>query len=277
MVKGSFATISAKQYGTILNLSGKQRMLSQKMSKEVVLVALNIAKTKNLSSLKKTKDLFDITLQGLRDGNSTLGLPATKSRRILRQLQKIFMIWTPFKKVINTITTSKNVTKNQVAIIAKDSLPLLKQMNKCVKLYEKEAAAGGLKSDPGLAVAINLSGKQRMLTQKMSKEFFLIAYGHQVKDNQLNLVETSQLFDRTLKGLINGDAVLDLKKTKNPKIVAQLNVVTKLWNSFKVSIDYATHESKIPMDKINKIAKDNMPLLKNMNKAVGMYAKEAGK
>lgn len=31
---------TAAEYGTVLNLSGKQRMLSQKMSKEVMLVAL---------------------------------------------------------------------------------------------------------------------------------------------------------------------------------------------------------------------------------------------
>ena len=114
-----------------------------------------------------------------------------------------------------------------------------------------------------------------MLTQKMSKEFFLIAKGYKVKDNQLNLVETSQLFDRTLKGLAQGDATLDLPKTTDQAILKQLEVVKNLWTSFKQSIDYATTNSTIPMDKIEKIAKDNMPLLKEMNKAVGMYAQLA--
>jgi len=53
-----------------------------------------------------------------------------------------------------------------VAAVAKNNLPLLKQMNKAVGLYEKDAKKGGLKSAPGLAATINLSGKQRMLTIK---------------------------------------------------------------------------------------------------------------
>jgi hypothetical protein len=276
-IEFSQAAISAKQYGTVLNLSGKQRMLSQKMSKEVVLVALNVEKAANLKNLDSTSKLFAKTIIGLRDGDASLGLPATESKRILRQIGKIIKIWTPFYAKIQDIIKSKAVSKEQIDFIASNSLPLLKQMNKCVKLYEKEAAKSGLKSDPGLAVSINLSGKQRMLTQKMSKEFFLIAYGYKVKDNQLNLVETSQLFDRTLKGLMVGDKVLDLPPTTNEAILQQLKVVSKLWKPFKASIDYATSHDKIPMDKVKQIAKDNMPLLKEMNKAVDMYAQEAGK
>jgi hypothetical protein len=247
------------------------------MSKEAILIALKINSTNNIDNLKKTAALFEKTLKGLRDGNKEFGLPPTNSRRILRQIKKIYKIWTPFQDKINDIIKTKAVTKNHISYIATNSLPLLKEMNKCVKLYEKEAAKTGLKKDPGLAVSINLSGKQRMLTQKMSKEFFLIAIGHEIKSNQLNLVETSQLFDRTLQGLISGDKTLDLKATKNKTILNQLNEVKKLWTPFKSSIDFATKNSTIPKEKIKMIASDNLPLLKNMNKAVGMYEKEASK
>ena len=62
----SFSAIAAgptsAEYGTVLNLSGKQRMLTQKMSKEVMLVALNVDTQNNLSNLKKTSGLFAKTL-----------------------------------------------------------------------------------------------------------------------------------------------------------------------------------------------------------------------
>jgi len=77
---------SAAEYGVVLNLSGKQRMLSQKMSKEVMLINLDYKKDINLENLKKTVSLFDKTLKGLRDGDESLGLPPTTSRRILRQI-----------------------------------------------------------------------------------------------------------------------------------------------------------------------------------------------
>ena len=270
---------TSAEYGVVLNLSGKQRMLTQKMSKEIMLVALGIDTEKNLASLAKTSELFDKTLKGLRNGSAELGLPPTRANRILRQLDKIDAIWAKFYPVVQTILKNKAVTKEQVAAIAKNNLPLLKEMNKAVGLYEKDAEKGGLKSAPGLAATLNLSGKQRMLTQKMSKEFLLVAYGHDVDDNKLSLLETYSLFERTLKGLRDGDTTLGLPATKQPHILAQLDVVEGLWGKFKPIVAYGADykTTSIPKDKIEVLANTNLPLLKEMNKAVGMYAKEAGK
>jgi len=270
---------TSAEYGVVLNLSGKQRMLSQKMSKEAMLVALGTDTENNLKNLAGTSGLFDKTLKGLRSGSAELKLPPTSAKRILRQLDKVDAIWADFYPVVQTIIKSKAVSKEQVATIAKNNLPLLKEMNKAVGLYEKDAKKGGLKSDPGLAATLNLSGKQRMLTQKMSKEFLLVAYGHNVEDNKLGLLETYSLFERTLKGLRNGDDTLGLQATKQAHILAQLDVVEGLWAKFKPIVAYgADHKTtSIPKDKVEVLAKTNLPLLKEMNKAVGMYAKEAGK
>jgi len=270
---------TSAEYGTVLNLSGKQRMLSQKMSKEIMLIAIDVDTEPNLTNLAATSGLFDKTLKGLRNGSDELKLPPTNAKRILRQLDKVDAIWAEFYPVVQAILKSKAVSTDQVATIAKNNLPLLKEMNKAVGLYEKDAKKGGLKSDPGLAATLNLSGKQRMLTQKMSKEFLLVAYGHNVEDNKLGLLETYSLFERTLKGLRNGDETLGLQATKQAHILAQLDVVEGLWATFKPIVAYgADHKTtSIPMDKINILANTNLPLLKEMNKAVGMYAKEAGK
>jgi len=264
---------TSAEYGVVLNLSGKQRMLSQKMSKEVMLVALDMNAAANLANLEKTSNLFDKTLKGLRNGSKDLRLPPTSSKRILRQLTKIDEIWAGFYPIIKDITNSKAVTKEQVNQIASNNLPLLKAMNKAVGLYEKDAKKGGLKAAPGLAATLNLSGKQRMLTQKMSKEFLLVAYGHEADDNKLSLLETYTLFERTLKGLLDGDEVLGLPGTKPQHIRDQLGVVNGLWAEFKPIVEYgADHKTaSIPTDKIAILEKTNLPLLKNMNKAVGMY------
>ena len=42
-----------------INLAGKQRMLTQKMSKETILIALNVEPEKNRKLLKKTSAMFD--------------------------------------------------------------------------------------------------------------------------------------------------------------------------------------------------------------------------
>jgi len=164
---------SSAQYGVVLNLSGKQRMLSQKMSKEIMLVALGVDAEKNLSNLQKTAGLFDKTLKGLRNGSDELKLPPTSSKRILRQLDKIDSIWAKFYPVVQDVVANKAVSKANIAFLADNNLPLLKNMNKAVGLYEKDAKKGGLKAAPGLAATINLSGKQRMLTQKNEQRVFI--------------------------------------------------------------------------------------------------------
>lgn len=270
---------SAAEYGVVLNLSGKQRMLTQKMSKEVVLVALDHDKAANLDNLKKTSALFDRTLKGLREGDADLKLPPTTARRITRQLDKTQALWTPFNEKIQAILAAGQVGADDVQFIAEQNLPLLQEMNRCVKLYEADAAKAGLQAAPGLAVTINLAGKQRMLTQKMSKEFLLVAYGSDGANNRLNLQETAGLFERTLAGLLDGDATLDLPGTKPENIRQQLGVVENLWKDFKPHIEFAMNaeNTSVPADRIGVLASSNLPLLAEMNKAVKLYEQEAGK
>ncbi|MCG8671888.1 MAG: type IV pili methyl-accepting chemotaxis transducer N-terminal domain-containing protein [Pseudomonadales bacterium] len=270
---------SKAEYGVVLNLSGKQRMLTQKMSKEVALVALGIDVEKNVKNLISTSALFDKTLKGLKNGDPSLGLPPTEKKRILRQLNKVSDIWQEFYPVVKGIGESKKVSSEQLQVVAEKNLPLLKQMNKAVGLYEKDASKTGLEAAPGLAATINLSGKQRMLTQKMSKEFFLIALGFDVENNKLNLLETYSLFDRTLDGLNDGDDTLGLPGTPQAHIKDQLKVVKQLWTEFKPLVEKGAHHSTTSIGEadIRKVATSNLPLLKEMNAAVKLYEKEAAK
>ena len=263
---------TAEEFGVLINLSGKQRMLTQKMSKEVLLIALDINKTDNLANLKATSNLFDKTLKGLRNGDAELLLPPTSSKRILRQLGKVDSLWSDFYPNIQNIMSDNAVTQEQITAIALQNLPLLKQMNKAVGAYEKEAAKGGLKAAPGLAATLNLSGKQRMLTQKMSKEFLLIAYGQDATDNRLSLLETFTLFERTLKGLKDGDETLGLPATSEVTILSQLDTIMTLWKKAKPVFEMSSAQgSTISQEQIISVAGLNLPLLKEMNEAVGMY------
>nr|WP_321396609.1 type IV pili methyl-accepting chemotaxis transducer N-terminal domain-containing protein [uncultured Desulfobacter sp.] len=269
--------ITPAQWGTIMNLSGRQRMLSQKMTKEILLISLDYNKAENLSALENTATLFDKTLTGLRDGSSELGLPPTSSRRILRQIDmKIVPIWDVFFRQVQGVLEAKNVSPDQLSAVIENNIPLLSEMNKCVKLYEKEASKSGVEMDPKLAVTINLAGKQRMLTQKMSKEFLLIAKNVQTEANRLNLQETYNLFDRTLKGLMDGDQMLELPGTQDAAIRAQLGKVQSLWDGFAPLMTYAAKTNgAVSAEKIGEVAQKNLPLLSEMNKAVKMYENQA--
>ena len=77
------------------------------------------------------------------------------------------------------------------------------------------------------AVVINLAGRQRMLSQKMSKE--TLAFSQNIIQAAV-LKETAALFNKTLNGLINGDAEQDLPVCKNAEIVAVINDIADQTN-----------------------------------------------
>ena len=255
----------AFDHNRAINLAGKQRMLTQKMSKEAFLIANGVNTEENLENLQKTRDLFDQTLKGLKDGDSELGLDKTEKGKIRKQLDKVAGLWKDFDASVSNIVSSGKATEADVAAIASANIPLLKEMNKGVKFYEADAAGSG--TNPLLAKSINLAGRQRMLTQKMSKEFMLVGAGHNVEKNKADLVKTIALFDRTLNGLIDGDANQGLAGAPSPEIKGQLEKVKGMWSEFRKNVEAEPNaETKAA------VASQNLPLLKEMNKAVGMYA-----
>ncbi len=247
--------VTKQQSGTVINLAGKQRMLTQKMSKEALFIAKGIDVEKNKESLKKTEELFNKTLNGLINGDKDLNLPKTEDKDILAQLQKVQELWTPFKANIDKVVEGKS-DKSTLEAIAKENIPLLKEMNKAVGMYAK---ASGSKLDPEMAKTINRAGKQRMLTQKMTKELLLVANGIDADANKDNAKKTAELFESTLKDLTD--------KCKNDKIKTQLGVVAKIWGDYKAIIEKADTSDNA----LKKAEELNIPLLKEMNKAVKMY------
>ena len=251
----SEVTQTKQQSGTVINLAGKQRMLTQKMSKEALFVAKGVDADKNRENLKKTAELFDKTLKGLVAGDTELNLPKTENKEILAQLEEVKKLWTSFKTNIDKVVEGKS-DKATLEAIAKENIPLLKNMNKAVGMYTK---ASGSKLNPEMAKTINLAGKQRMLTQKMTKELLLVANGIDADANKANAKKTGELFESTLKDLTD--------KCKNEKIKEQLGVVTKLGGDYKSIIE----KTDTSDDSLKKAQELNMPLLKEMNKAVKMF------
>ena len=248
-------TQTKQQSGVVINLAGKQRMLTQKMSKESLFIAKGIDVEANTANLKKTAALFDKTLQGLINGDASLNLPKTENKEILAQLQKVTDLWTPFKVNIEKVIAG-NADKATLEAIAKENLPLLKNMNMAVQMYAK---ASGSKLDPQMAKTINVAGRQRMLTQKMTKELLLVANGIDADANKENIKKTAALFDKTLNELTGN--------CKNADIKAQLGVVKKTWGDYAPIIN-GVDTSDAALKKAEAL---NMTLLKESNKAVKMF------
>jgi hypothetical protein len=264
IISTSLFALTDKELAISINLSGKQRMLSQKMTKESFLIRSNIDKDLNIQKLTKSSQLFDKTLKGLMQGDKSLQLVAIKDQKIQEQLKKVQKLWQPFYKEIQNIITGK-ASKESYATLEQNNIPLLKEMNKVVGLYTKQSRGKGKLT---LANDINLAGKQRMLTQKMGKDLLFISNGIKPKVYQEDFKQSRELFSNTLNGLFEGSKKLNLKGTKLPKIVKQLKVVKKLWNEEQPLLDTALKGKEIKKA-INALD----TTLIEMNKGVILYTK----
>ncbi len=132
-----------KDDALLVNLSGRQRMLSQKMSKESLIIASgNVAYE---GKLKNTETLFETTLNSLKDGGKTaldLGMtkwqtiPAAPTKSIKKQLETVQSLFTPFKEAISNVIQSNGKDKDALKYIIDNNEKLLSEMNAAVVMFQ---------------------------------------------------------------------------------------------------------------------------------------------
>lgn len=131
----------------IINFSGKQRMLSQKIVKEVLILQYvsNNASAKQISHLNDVLSLWKKNQNALENGSDNLAFPKEKSET----LSKLYLEINPiFNKIANTadsfllnLKQNKQAAENQklVNVILENEGIFLSKMNQIVTQYDLEA------------------------------------------------------------------------------------------------------------------------------------------
>jgi len=246
----------------IINLSGRQRMLTQNMSKLTLLIQLNVKKEKNIKELTKLSTLYNTTLMAFKNGNTEMGVPKATDAKVVEQILKVEASWKFFYAHIQNIINGKD-SGESFGYIMENNVALLKSSNELVKRYEKSNTSENYLEKARLRV-VNVAGRQRMLTQKMTKEKLLYLRGD--KAIRKDLLKTIKLFDDSLKALILGDTSKMITKATNPKIIKQLAVVEELWKRLKPLYEKEKNTTK----ELAMIIAKNTVLLKEMNSMVKM-------
>ncbi len=260
--------VTDKELATTINLSGKQRMLIQKMTKEALLIHIGLDKEKSIENLKESSSLFDKTLKGLINGDKSLSLVKIENKDISKQLDVVNRLWKPFYREIKKILSNR-ADESSYEFLEKNNMSLLKEMNRAVELY---SSLNREESKFKLANDINLAGKERMLTQRMAKDILAIKNNLNVQKYIKDFKESRSLFSKILKGLQNGDKDLKLVGTDIPNIVNQLKIVDKSWKDMQPILDNALKGKDI--EKAIEML-DN--LLIEMNRCVTLYTKSVNR
>ena len=142
---------SKESDSSVINLAGRQRMLSQRMSRDLFLAAsLQRAGQPALSGemLRKNLATWRLVHRGLQEGDAKLQLPGRNSLEV----QAAFATLAPHFRTIDSIlgqvlarsqspTVLANVTDEEVRQVMTASNQFLSQMDSIVFLYAREARA----------------------------------------------------------------------------------------------------------------------------------------
>ena len=132
----------------IINISGKQRMLSQKLTKEILILNFIADSTNNEEKIGQANEIikfWKFNQDALENGNDSLGFPKEKSK----ELSDLFVAIKPnFNNIVNAATVFLNNKKaginekeNQQLVqdILQNQGLFLDKMNQIVGQYDKEA------------------------------------------------------------------------------------------------------------------------------------------
>ena len=134
----------------VINIAGRQRMLSQKLAKD----AISLSTTEKLEDrllikdeLKQTLFLWEFSHNALQNGNDSLGLPKKNSREIILKFSKLNPIFDTIasatksliKKIENIPSGSLEQYSKNIETVHTLESDFLNQMDAIVNQYDAEA------------------------------------------------------------------------------------------------------------------------------------------
>lgn len=223
-----------------INKAGAQRMLSQRIVKNYIMIGNNIKATQAHEELDQAIALFEQQHLELLD--------FVEDPSVIKALDNVSETWGAFR-----IKAISNPTKETAKELISLSDTLFIKSNKVVSVLENKA---NTKS----ATLVNTSGKQRMLSQKIAKLYMAMAW--QIDKENLTID-----FDNALKEYEKGLAQLNAAQENTPAINKKLNKVNAQWKFSKAGFSQYKEDRFVP----TLISVTTESILKKMDELTADY------
>ncbi|PUA27706.1 MAG: hypothetical protein B0W54_14270 [Cellvibrio sp. 79] len=234
-----------------VNLAGRQRMLSQRMAKTLLILDASkddpVAFKKAFDELQLSKGLFDETLNGFINGGQVRGagkdmaqLEPVTNRLGKDSLQNTLQLWLPYKKSIDIFSESiargedySNPLAVAVALARTHNLTMLSAMNDLTVSLEQVAASK----------AIRLRGIQTLgiCLAIINFLFIMFHFVRQLRDSDKVIErarrETTEILETVNEGLFLIDKQLIIGGQHSAKLVEVLGTQQFAGQSFQVLLE----------------------------------------
>ncbi|WP_299222123.1 type IV pili methyl-accepting chemotaxis transducer N-terminal domain-containing protein [uncultured Aquimarina sp.] len=238
-------------YGKAINISGKQRMLSQKMSKAYLLIAKGISDAAIKKELNSSKFIFEKQLQILTK-NAT-------SSSVKLSIKKVEQLWGVFKEVITSTPSPQNCLR-----IMKMNTSLLKACNDVVVSIENNFSYNNQffqNKNKELVNTINVSGKQRMLSQRLCLYYTASTmFTQEGPEYRKVLTSVYTEFDTVIGNLL-------ISSYNSTEIEEELGSIMALWEKFQTNPKGLLNGEF----QLQEIFATTNQLTKSFNKITGLY------
>jgi len=251
----------------VLNNAFKQRMISQRMARDTLLISMNFNPIFYQKNLKKDADAFNSKFKNLVKSKEEIEMVVKKLPIFKEKIEKFKTTWLLFYKNIKTLEKdSKN--KEAIHYILNKNIAILEDIDyifsNFLKFYQSsdklEKSMVHIKT-----MLFTQVGKPRMYITKIVKEILLIKQNINKKENQKNLKNSIKSMDRLMKALKDGDKGLELNGTEDRKMLKKLAISQKIWEEVKTLVEkkaISKKELELLINKNNEFIKAQTEVVK---------------
>lgn len=228
--------ISTAQVSKIISVAGRQRMLSQRISKSACLTAARINFSTNFNDTMTAHSEFEAGLLALRRGSAALGVLPVTFGDAVAELRLVSTQWQELDPFIGKIVDSGTISAADLNALDLRSLELLGLMSNTVATIVESYSGNVENISLGHTITVDIAGRQRMLSQKIVKEMCMMLV---LRQPSTDLAQTVGLFDVSLKALIDGYAPAGVMPPPTMEIRAKLLNIQTRWAKLKAEAEFA--------------------------------------
>lgn len=257
-----------------IDMSGKLRMLSQRIAASACHLSEGVDKDATAAMLQSSAQEFDKILNALEHGDDSLNIKGAETKRkTLAKIEAVKERWAPLKEAALAMA-SGDLSEGNVNTVLDGNLALLGAAVELVPAIVGEYSnpAEIIQAD---AILIDIAGRQRMLTQRISKQACLLASHHANDGTAEKLQKDISIFEASLNALRKGMPQSGIKAPPTIEIKDELEVVYKTWLGLKPELDKVLSGQEVSQEEETKKFHDLNKTMAEMNKVVGMYAQFA--